>query len=83
VLPGCGVKRSISVESNDITKNIWVLFKVETPGFPNDPKPESQLFYAVQGEVTLYVNFIALKTLSNDFINKWTKVFKSSEFVFQ
>lgn len=73
------------LESNDTTKNIWVLFKIETPSFPNDPKPESQLYYAIQGEETLYVNFIALKekTLSNDFITKWTKVFKASEIIYQ
>ena len=73
------------LESNDTTKNIWVLFKIETPSFPNDPKPESQLFYAIQGEATLYVNFIALKekTLSNDFIAKWAKVFKESELIYQ
>jgi hypothetical protein len=72
------------LESNDTTKNIWVLFKVETPSFPNDPKPESQLYYAIQGETTLYVNFIALKekNLSNDFITKWSKVFKASELVY-
>ena len=73
------------LESNDTTKNIWVLFKIETPSFPNDPKPESQLYYAIQGEATLYVNFIALKerTIPNDFIIKWTKVFKASEIVNQ
>ena len=73
------------LESNDTTKNIWVLFKIETPSFPNDPKPESQLYYAIQGEATLYVNFIALKerTLPNDFTIKWTKVFKESEIVNQ
>ncbi len=73
------------LESNDTTKNIWVLFKIETPSFPNDPKPESQLYYAIQGEATLYVNFIAVKekTLSNDFVAKWTKVFKESELVYQ
>ena len=73
------------LESNDSTKNIWVLFKIETPSFPNDPKPESQLYYAIQGEATLYVNFIALKerTLPNDFTIKWTKVFKASEIVNQ
>ena len=73
------------LESNDTTNNIWVLFKIETPSFPNDPKPESQLYYAIQGEATLYVNFIALKerTLPNDFTIKWTKVFKASEIVNQ
>ncbi len=73
------------LENNDTTKNIWVLFKIETLSFPNDPKPESQLYYAIQGESTLYVNFIAVKekTLSSDFIAKWTKVFKASELVYQ
>ena len=73
------------IEKSDSTKNIWVLYKIETPSFPNDPKPESQLFYALQGDTTLYVNFIAIKekTLSEDFINKWTKVFKTSELVYQ
>lgn len=73
------------LESNDTTKNIWVLFKIETPRFPNDPNPESQLYYAIQGEATLYINFIAIKekTLSNDFVTKWSKVFKESELIYQ
>ncbi|QOW09867.1 hypothetical protein Q73A0000_05565 [Kaistella flava (ex Peng et al. 2021)] len=73
------------LETNETAKNIWVLFKVETPSFPNDPKPESQLYYATQGETTLYVNFIAIKEkkLSKDFVEKWSKVFKDSEFVYQ
>ena len=73
------------LESNDTTKNIWVLFKVETPSFPNDPKPESQLYYAIQGEMTLYVNFIAIKEkkLPKDFVDKWSKIFKDSEFVYE
>jgi len=73
------------IEDNNKVKNIWVLFKVETPSFPNDPNPESQLYYAIQGEVALYINFIAIKekTLSKDFLSKWTKVFKNSELVYQ
>jgi hypothetical protein len=73
------------IEENNQVKDIWVLFKVETPSFPNDPNPESQLYYAIQGEDTLYINFIAIKekTLSNAFLSKWTKVFKNSEFVYQ
>jgi hypothetical protein len=73
------------LESNDSAKNIWVLFKIETPSYPNDPKPESQLYYAIQGETTLYVNFIAVKekTISKDFESKWTKVFKESELVYE
>jgi hypothetical protein len=73
------------IEKNNATKNIWVLFKVETPSFPNDPRPESQLFYAIQGKATLYVSFIAIKekTLTEDFIKKWTQVFRGSELVYE
>lgn len=73
------------IEKNDTAKNVWVLFKVETASFPKDPVPESQLYYAIQGEKTLYVTFIATKekTLSNDFLMKWSKVFKESELVYQ
>jgi hypothetical protein len=72
------------LESDDTAKNIWTLFKVETPKFPNDPVPESQLYYVIQGEGTLYINFIAIKekTLSKSFIEKWTKVFKAGELVY-
>ena len=64
---------------------IWVLFKVETPSFPNDPKPESQLWYVIQGEYTLYSMFIAKKekTLSEESVKRWSKVFKSSEFSYE
>lgn len=73
------------LEKNDSTKNSWIIFKVETPSFPNDPIPESQLFYVIQGEQSLFMNFIAIKeeTLSNDFIIKWTNVFKSSELIYK
>lgn len=73
------------LESKETTKNIWVIFKVETPSFPNDPKPESQLFYAIQGEAALYVNFIAIKQkkLPPDFIGKWSKIFKDSELIYE
>ena len=73
------------LEKNDSIANRWVLFKVETPSFPSDPQPESQLYYAMQGELTLYINFIAVKEkqLSIDFVTKWTNVFKSSELFFK
>jgi len=73
------------LEKNDSTKNNWIIFKIETPSFPNDPIPESQLFYVIQGKQSLFMNFVAIKVerLSNDFITKWTKVFKSSELIYQ
>lgn len=71
------------IASDDTAKNIWVLFKVETPKFPDDPKPESQLYYAIQGAEGLYVNFVAIrkKELPKDFITKWSAVFKASKLV--
>jgi len=69
------------LESDDTAKNIWVLFKIESPKFLDDPKPESQLYYAIQGDTTLFVNFIAIKKakLPSDFVTKWSKVFKASK----
>ncbi len=73
------------LESNDSAINKFVLFKIETESFPEDPRPESQLYYAIQGESTLYVNFVAVKEpeLSAQFVDKWSKVFKGAEFVYK
>jgi hypothetical protein len=71
------------IEKNETVKNPWVIFKIEAPGFKNDKKPESQLYYIVQGESSLYSNFVAVKEkkLSDEFVSKWAAVFKASELV--
>lgn len=73
------------LEQNDTAVNKFVVFKIETESFPDDIKPESQLYYAVQGESTLFVNFIAVKEkeLSEDFTDKWTAIFKAGQFVYK
>jgi hypothetical protein len=73
------------IEKNDTAKNPWIIFKIEAPRFKNDKRPESQLYYIVQGESSLYSNFVALKEkkLSDEFVNKWKAIFKSSELVIQ
>jgi hypothetical protein len=73
------------IEQNHTAKNPWALFKIEAPRFKNDKEPESQLYYIVQGESSLYSNFVALKEkkLSEDFVTKWKAIFKSSELVYQ
>jgi hypothetical protein len=73
------------IEMNEEVRNPWVIFKIEAPSFHNDPKPESQLYYIVQGESTLYSNFVAVKEKSLDrkFVRKWQDVFKASELVVQ
>lgn len=69
------------VEKDDKAQNPWVLFKIEAPEFNNDKNPESQLYYVIQGNQSLYSNFVALKekNLDSAFVEKWSKVFKSSE----
>ncbi|WP_374949300.1 hypothetical protein [Mucilaginibacter sp.] len=61
----------------------WIIYKVESPTFKNSPKPESQLYFALQGDRTLYVNFVALKssTFPTVQVFKWTNVFKASQLV--
>lgn len=73
------------VESGVKAGRQWTIFKIESPSFKNSPKPESQLYYAIQGDKTLYVNFVAVKTnwIPTVFIFKWTNVFKESQLVKQ
>jgi hypothetical protein len=73
------------VEKSDNPEKPWILFKIETASFHNDKNPESQLYYITTGKMALYSNFIALKKsqLKDDFIAKWSKIFKASEIVTQ
>jgi hypothetical protein len=72
------------IERNDSAKNAWIIFKIEVPEFKNDKNPESQLYYIIQGDASLYSNFVAIKekSLTTDFVDKWTKIFKSSRLVY-
>jgi len=73
------------IEKNESGQNHWVIFKIETPRSNNDKNPESQLYYIIQGEASLYINFVAIKekTLSKEFVDKWTTIFKNAELVYQ
>jgi hypothetical protein len=73
------------VEKDEAAKHPWILFKIESPKFNDDPNPESQLYYIIQGSSSLYSNFVALKKakLDDDFVNKWKRIFKASEFVYE
>ena len=73
------------IEKNETAGNPWVIFKIEAPRFKNDKRPESQLYYIIQGQTSLYSNFVALKEkkLSDDFVSKWKEIFKASELVTQ
>ncbi|MEO6151246.1 MAG: hypothetical protein ABIN95_06980 [Mucilaginibacter sp.] len=71
------------IEKSRDTVNSWIIFKIESPSFNNDPKPESQLYYVIQGKSSLHSNFVAIKQkeLPEEFVNKWTTVFKESKIV--
>jgi len=73
------------IEKNETEKNHWVLFKVEVEKYLDDPKPESQLYYIIQGESSLYVNLVGIKEkkISKPFETKWSAIFKGSKIVFQ
>lgn len=73
------------LEKNEEGKYPWILFKIEVEKYLDDVKPESQVYYITQGESSLYVNLVGVKEkkISNKFAEKWSKIFKSSEIVFQ
>jgi hypothetical protein len=71
------------IDKKEDGKNPWILFKIEALGYKNDKTPESQLYYIVEGETALYSNFVAIKeaSLSKEFTDHWTGIFKSSKFI--
>ncbi|RYD56250.1 MAG: hypothetical protein EOP56_13025 [Sphingobacteriales bacterium] len=73
------------IERNDDAKHPWIIFKIEAASFNDDPNPESQLYYIIQGNTSLYTNLVAIKekALSKAFVDKWAKTFKKSELVYQ
>lgn len=73
------------LEKNETGKNHWAIFILESPRFNNDKTPESQIYYVIQGDSSLYSNLVAVKEkkLSKEFIEEWSAVFKASELVTQ
>jgi len=73
------------IKEVDLPQEKWALFKIETPYFPNDPQPESQLWYVLQGEKGFHVAFVAIKEkqLSAAFVSKWSGIFKQSRLVYE
>ncbi len=72
------------IEKDEKVNSPWIIFKIEAPAFKDDKNPESQLYYIIQGESSLYSNFIAIKekTLSDRFVQKWKEIFKASQLVY-
>ena len=59
----------------------WIMFRIQASSFIDSPKPESQLYYVIQGKSALFINFVAVKqaSLSPLFLEKWAVIFKKSK----
>ena len=71
------------IEKDEKAEYPWIIFTIEAPNFKNDKKPESQLWYIVQGKQALYTNFRAIKqaTIPSNLVEKWTTFFKEGKIV--
>jgi hypothetical protein len=76
--------KMVLIERKDVGANPWIIFRI-SPGFSSSRNPESQLYFVIQGNQNLYNNFVAVKKdmLSPLFIDKWTRVFKSSKLIYK
>ena len=72
------------IEKNTETQYPWIIFKIECPSFLDDNKPESQLWYVIQGNTSLYTNFRAIKEkkITDEQVKEWSDIFKASKFVY-
>jgi hypothetical protein len=68
------------LERSDSLPNYWMIFKVETPKTDKYPEPESDLYYVIQEDFAVFENNVAIKksTLSENFVLKWSQIFKNS-----
>jgi len=71
------------IEKDESVQYPWIIFTIEAPSFENDERPESQLWYIVQGKQALYTNFRAVKqaTISPELKDKWIRFFKTGKIV--
>jgi hypothetical protein len=76
--------RLVMVEKGGTAKNPWIMFKIESPYFTNSKVPESQYYYVIQGNQNLFTNFVAVKqaSLGPLFVEKWAKIFKKSQLIY-
>jgi len=75
----------VTIERGGTATNPWIMFKIESPSFTNSNIPESQMYYVIQGNQSLYTNFIAVKKdmLGPLFVETWAKIFKKSKLNYQ
>ena len=75
-------KLTILEKSNE-KENVWIIFKTEASFSTNSNSPLSQICYLLQSKNTL--NSVCImekeKSLSEEFVKKWSKVFKEGRLV--
>ena len=73
------------LEKDEQAENPWIIFVIEAPGFANDNRPESQLWYIVQGKQGLYTNFRAIRkaAIPATLQKKWMAFFKTGKIVYK
>ena len=75
------------LEKSNEEKNFWFISKIEnpSPSLEAESDSDSVLLYIIQKENTLYQVMIAVKekSLSEEFVKKWSKVFRSGEFFYE
>ena len=61
----------------------WVLYKVENVNYIEEDNQSAVLYYILQGDKNTHVISIEVreKSLSEEFVKKWSKVFKESRLV--
>ncbi|HRO43313.1 MAG TPA: tetratricopeptide repeat protein [Flavipsychrobacter sp.] len=71
------------IEKDESVEHPWIIFTIESPYFNNDKRPESQLWYIVQGKQALYTNFRAVRQaiIPTHLKDKWIKFFKTGQIV--
>jgi tetratricopeptide (TPR) repeat protein len=73
------------IEKDEKVEFPWIIFTIESPNFKGDKRPESQLWYIVQGKTALYTNFRAVKqaTVPTELKDKWIAFFKTGKVVYK
>lgn len=71
------------IEKDESVEYPWIIFTIESPSFKDDKRPESQLWYIVQGKEALYTNFRAVKqpAIPDEVKSTWIEFFKTGKIV--
>lgn len=72
------------IEKNETAEYPWIIFKIENPEFLDDARPESQVWYVIQGKTSLYSVFRAIKEkeIPKSIQDKWVDFFKTGKILY-